>query len=414
MAKVTIKAPELQQYQQLVYEGVRNNREDSIHTILSPRQMGKSWLIEMLLLDASINHADQTSIVVEPTLAQSRKMANEIYNIIKKTPIYQGYNSQLLEIKFTNGSQIIFKSSDQGERSVRGYTVTQYGYLIFDEAAYDTDEIFYASIPLCNAEKAAILLFSTPRFKTGFFYDYYTTTQNNCYRYNWAEYENPFLTNEKREMIKATMPVQIYLADYEGKWMESTSDIFGNYESVLSNNYELDGKYTAGIDWGSGKSSTDPNSDYTAISIMNEKRQQVYINYWNDLDETQTINKLADIIQEWKPRKLVVETNSIGAVYLGLLKKEITRRHIPTQIIEVQLNNDKKNEIYQDLIVGIQNKSLQLLDNQELKMEMAVLKMERTKTGKITYNASKPYHDDCLDATGYSLYAMKTGNYAVR
>lgn len=404
-----IQAPRLQDYQKIVYRGLKQHWSDSVHTILSPRQMGKTFLIEMILLDCSINHPRQTCIVVEPTLAQSRKMANEIYGFIAKTPAYKSYNSQLLEIKFHNGSQILFKSNEQGEVALRGYTISKHGVLIFDEGAYIDDSLFYAAMPLCNAHKAPIMIFSTPRWKSGFFYEFYNNADS--FVYDWSNFDNPFLSTEKYEMIKATMPTQLFLADYKGKWMESMSQIFGNYEKILSNNYNLDGDYTAGIDWGAGKSSGDDNSDYTAISLLNTERQQVCLKYQNNLDETETIKWLVGILDEYKVKKVVVEQNSIGAVYLGLLKKEVARRGLRCQIIVYVNTNNKKNEIYQDLIVHVQNGTIQLLDDNEQKMEMAVLKMEKTKTGKITYNAPKPYHDDCLDATAMALYGMKKGVY---
>lgn len=404
-----IQAPELQEYQRLVYRQLKAHWNDSVHVVLSPRQMGKSYLIEMILLDSSINHARQTSIVVEPTLAQARKMANEIYNYICKTPAYKSYNSQLLELKFKNGSQILFKSNEQGEVALRGYTISKHGVLIFDEGAYIDDDLFFASMPLCNAHKAPILIFSTPRWKSGFFYDFYNNP--DCYVYNWSTYKNPFLTAEKYEMIKASMPIQLFRADYLGQWMESVSQIFGNYEKILSNNFDLDGDYTAGIDWGAGKASDDPNSDYTAISVLNSQRQQVLLKYQNELDETQTVKWLVDVLAEWGVKKAVVEQNSIGSVYLGLLKKEIVRRGLKCQIITLTNTNERKNELYQQLIVNIQNATIQLLDDNELKMEMAVLKMERTKSGKITYNAPKPYHDDCLDATAFALHGLQKGTY---
>lgn len=363
----------------------------------------------MILLDCSINFNKQTSIIVEPTLAQARKMANEIYNYISKTPAYKSYNSQLLEIKFKNGSQILFKSNEQGEVALRGYTISKHGVLIFDEGAYIDDDLFYASMPLCNAHKAPIMIFSTPRWKSGFFYDFYNNP--DVYAYNWSTFKNPFLSAEKYEMIKATMPIQLFRADYLGEWMESISQIFGNYEKILSNNFDLDGDYTAGIDWGAGKNSDDKNSDYTAISVLNSKRQQVLLRYQNELDETQTIKWLVDIIQEWGIKKVVVEQNSIGSVYLGLLKKEIVKRSLKCQVIPINNTNERKNELYQQLIVNVQNATIQLLDDNELKMEMAVLKMEKTKSGKITYNAPKPYHDDCLDATAFALHGLSKGVY---
>lgn len=404
-----IQAPKLQDYQQVVYRNLKLNFKDSIHTILSPRQMGKSYLIEMILMDCSINHGRQTSIVVEPTLAQSRKMANEIFNYLKNTPIYKSYNSQLLEIKLKNGSEILFKSNEQGEIALRGYTISANGVLIFDEGAYIDDEFFYAAMALTNAKKAPILIFSTPRFKQGFFYDFYNNP--DTYHYNWADYPNPFLTAEKYAIIKATMPTQLFLADYQGKWMENVSQVFGNYERILSNTFERTGNYTAGIDWGAGKAADDTNSDYTAISVLNENREQCLIKYNNTLDETQTVQWLADILQEWKIKKVVVETNSIGSVYLGLLKKEIIKRRLQCQIVPLTMDNNKKNELYQELIVNVQNETIQLLNDREQNMEMAVIQMEKTKTGKITYNAQKPYHDDCIDATAFALYGLNKGTY---
>ena len=402
-------APELQDYQKVVYRGVKAHWLDSIHTILSPRQMGKSYLIEMILLDCSINHDNQTSIVVEPTLAQSRKMANEIYNYISKTPVYKSYNSQLLEIKFTNGSQILFKSNEQGEIAMRGYTISAHGVLIFDEGAYIDDEFFYASMPLCNAKKAPILIFSTPRWKSGFFYDFYNNADS--YTYDWSHYKNPFLSDEKLEIIKATMPTQLYLADYKGRWMENTSQIFGDFDNVITNDFDLDGIYTAGIDWGAGKAADDTNSDYTAISILNSQNQQVLLKYQNTLDETQTIKWLIDILKEYQPKKVVVETNSIGSIYLGLLKKAMQKNNIKSQLVQLNNSNQVKNEMYQDFIVAVQNQYITLLNDTEMKLEMATLKMEKTKTGKITYNATKPYHDDCIDATVMAYKGQKTGNY---
>lgn len=411
---IQIKTPELQQYQKVVVAGLKQHSEDSIHCILSPRQMGKSLLIELLLLQASVNHQNTVSIVVEPTIAQARKMANELYNFIKELPIYQGYNSQILEIRFANGSQILLRSSEQGEVAIRGYTVTKYGYLIIDEAAYCSDSFFFAATPLTSANKAATLLFSTPRWKSGFFYDFCTKNQKNVYFYDWSLFKNPFLTEEKLELLRSSMPTTLFLADYCGKWMEAESSVFGRFDDVLRNVYESGGELVLGIDWGSGSGSKNGDSDYTAVSVMNSKRQQVLLQYWNDLDETETISRICDIIAKMGIKTALVETNSIGSIFLSLLKKEVVRRGLKCIIKDVLLTNEKKNEIIDDLVVNVQNKTVQLLDDAELKLEMSVFQRQKTKSGKTTYNAQSGYHDDCIIATAYSLSAFKKNNYYIR
>lgn len=411
---MTIKSKPLQPYQTEVVNGLKEHHKDVIVSVLSPRQYGKSYLIQMLCFQSCINHPNQVCIIVEPTLSQARKIGNEMYQSIVQTPVYKSYNSQLLELRFNNNSQILFKSVEQGSVSFRGYTISKYGYLIIDEAAYCTDELFFNITPLCSANKAPIIMFSTPRWESGVFYDYCTKGYENTYFYDWSKYKNPFISDEKLEMFRQSMPLQIFNAEYLGIWMKSESVIFGHFEAVMSNHYDSTDGLVAGIDWGNGKSAGDENSDYTAISVMNSKRQQVHLSYWNDLDETETIKRLTDIIQNMGVKKAVIERNSIGAIYLSLLKKEFVRRGVKCQIIEVNLDNTYKTEMYQDLIVNVQNKTIQLLDDNETKLEMMTLRMEKTKTGKITYNATKPYHDDVLDATCYSLKALVSGKYIIR
>lgn len=411
---IKIEAPALQVYQNEVFKSITKHWEDSIHTILSPRQYGKSYLINMLILNQSLNYSSQTSMIIEPTLAQSRKMANELHGMVERSGVVKSYNSQLLELKFINGSEVLFKSSDQGERAIRGYTISKYGLLVFDEGAYCADDVFYAAMPLCNANRSPIITFSTPRFKEGFFYDYFTTNKKNCFHYDWSAYKNPFLSEEKYEIIKATMPIQLFRADYLGQWMEASSDIFGDFKAVLGTQITSMEELCAGLDWGAGKASNDENSDYTAISIINKHKEQVLLRYWNDLDETQTIIRIVNILAENKVKKVVVETNSIGSIYLGLLRKEMSRRGLTCQIIQIHSDNTKKNEVYQSLIVEVQNQTIQLLPDKEQQMEMVALKQEKTRSGKITYNAQKPHHDDCIDATCYALYGLKTGTYAYR
>jgi Mrp family chromosome partitioning ATPase len=52
--------------------------------------------------------------------------------------------------------------------NLRGYTVD---FLIIDEAAFISDEIFDIVLPMTNVKQAPIVIVSTPRFRTGKFYE---------------------------------------------------------------------------------------------------------------------------------------------------------------------------------------------------------------------------------------------------
>ena len=57
---------------------------------------------------------------------------------------------------------------------------------------------------------------------------------------------------------------------------------------------------------------------------------------------------------------------------------------------------------------------IQLLDDVMQKVQMAGYQTEATKTGKVTYNASKAsVHDDIIIATALSLEAVSSINYVI-
>lgn len=405
-----------QPYQRAVHNGLKVHWEGSVHVVKAVRQCGKSMMCENIIIDCSLSHARQTSIWVSPTIKQSKRIFKSIVKNLRGSGLLLSHNGTDLDITFINGSQILFASAEQGD-NIRGATVTKYGIMIIDEAAYISDEVYYTCTPFVNANNAPTLIVSTPRFKSGFFYDFFSDGlegKRSIYAYDFTDYPNPYLTKEKLEMYRSKMPLNLFRADYLGEWMEAMSDVFGDFRKVINNAATLDGKYVAGLDWGVGKSAKSDDSDQTSLSILNSLQQQVGLLHFNDLDETTTISRIISALREYGVRKLVVETNSIGYVYLGLLKKAIVANSIPCQIVEFTTTNDTKRQIVEYFIVNVQNRTIQLIDDNEQSLQMSAYQLERTPTGKITYNAAPGYHDDCIIATSLALHGTKSGIYHIR
>lgn len=408
---VTLYTP--QAYQRAVHDGLSQHWKGSMHFVKSVRQKGKSMMCENILALASLKYSDQRCGFLAPTLRQAKPLFKDIVRKLK--PLIAESNGSDLELTFINGSSISFMSAEQGD-NLRGFTVTERGILIIDEAAYISDDVFYAVTPFVNANNAPILCVSTPRFRQGFFYDFYTDGLKgvaNTYAYDFNDWPNPYITPERLEMYRKKMPLNLFRADYLGEWMEANSDVFGDFQAVMSNSVTEGTKHTAGLDWGVGKAAGS-DSDSTALSIFNEHRQQVRLFHWNDLNETDTIKAIVNALREYNVRKLVAETNSIGAVYLGLLKKAISQSGLPCVVVEFTTTNDTKRKVIEAFIVEVQNRTCQLLDEAEQKVQLAAYQMERTPTGKVTYNAAKGYHDDIIMADAFALHGMRTAQYAVR
>ena len=406
----TIKLPfSLFPWQQDIIKGVLKFPHD-IHIAKSKRQIGKSVTCEVLLLYYCINKQGSTSICISPTLNQSRKIYKEILKGIQNLPIYQSSNSTILEINFSNGSCIKFKSGEQRD-SLRGESVN--GILILDEAVFIPDDVIYTTLPFVDVARAPILLTSTPKFRDGVFYEFYIKGENledGFHSYNINEYDtSDLLSKEKLEIYRRSCAPQIFLTEYLGEFCDYSSSVFGNVDKLVGSTISLSREIVAGIDWGSGN-----GGDDTAITIMNEFKQIIKVFYFNDKDVMQTIDFIVAKLKEYGVKKCVCETNSIGNTYLSLLKRRVSNENIKCQIIEFTTTNDSKREIIENLQINCLNGSIQLIDDKKLLLEMVSYQMEKTQSGRITYNGSLGVNDDIVISISLALHALKTGRYNIR
>ena len=184
--------PKLHKHQRVVYDAViGDNGAGNIYVVKSKRQCGKSFLASLILIYFSLNKRDTTSLIVEPTLNQSRRVFKEITKMLDGSNIIKNANQSLLTIDFINGSEIIFKSAEQYD-AIRGYSVS--GILIVDEGAFIRDDVYEILFPVRDAHNSPMLVISTPLFCDGYFYRLFTS--GNCQAYNWCDYDTSFFLSD--------------------------------------------------------------------------------------------------------------------------------------------------------------------------------------------------------------------------
>ena len=403
------------QWQKDIISGILKHPHD-IHVVKSRRQTGKSITIETVLMFFSINKAGSCNIVISPTLGQGRKMFKEIRNALQNLPLFKSANGTTLEIELTNGSSILFKSAEQSD-GLRGNTVT--GILCIDECAYIKDEIVYSCLPFVDANKSPVLIVSTPLFKNGVYYDFYMNGVNGVegfHGYDICDYDtSALLSNERLEMYRQSVSSQIFRSDYLGQFITENSEIFGDLKKLCKGVIHQSKTKVMGVDWSTGGLDSGKDPDETALAIMNEFRELEYIEGFSDKDTNQTIDYIISKIVEYNVEKCVVETNSMGRIYIDLLKRKIVQRGIRCQVVEFTTTNDSKREIIEDLVVHCNNSTISLIDDKKLFLQMMGFVVKKTPSGKITYESgSSNIHDDLVLALAFSLYALKQGNYRIR
>ena len=406
----TIKTPPLFPWQKSIIGGVLKSPHD-IHIVKSKRQVGKSVTCEVLLLYYSINKMGSTSICISPTLNQSRKIFKDIVRTIQNLPIYKSSNATTLEINFYNNSTILLKSGEQ-QAGLRGYTCS--GCLIFDEATFIPDSVVFECMPFADAHGCPVILTSTPKLKTGVFYDWYkkaTEGEKGFHYYDINEWDTSILLPPERlEMYRKSVAPQIFRCEYLGEFIDAVSDLFGDVKKLVGTTITPSQNIVAGVDFGTGN-----GGDDTSLTIMNDHKEVIKCYAFNDLEPLQTIDFIIDKLIFYNVKKVVLESNSIGTTYISLLKRKISEKGLRIQVIEFVTTNQSKREIIESLQVECLNGTIQIPNDNKLMLQMVGYEMQKTPNGHITYNnSSDSIHDDMIISLALALYALKQGRYNVR
>lgn len=405
-------------HQKDVIDIIIDNRKNkgAVVTVKSKRQVGKSFMCLNLLLYYAINKIYSTSALISITLAQSRKVFKELVNAIEGAGIIRKKNEQTLELELVNYSKIIFKSSEQGTDSLRGYTIN--GVLILDEASFLSEDILQAVLPWVNVHQAPLLLVSTPKFKNCFFYRYYQMGLDDnypkYYSFDWNEYDlSRFLPYDKLKEMERILPKNQFKTEYLGEFLDDDGVVFDNFKECIKQAEitPYDNLYI-GIDWGSGN-----GNDSTVISGFNQKGEQVILERFNDLNTAQQIDRVSSILNRYKVQIGLVlsEKNSIGTPLTEMVINKCPNINIEM----VTTTNTNKSDMVAQLQVAFQNKEIHILDNDIQTNEIASYEaVYNPKTRNIIYNAPLGLHDDTVMALMYAYKALKEknkkGKYAVR
>ena len=381
--------PQLMEWQQDVFNDYLKGEYDS-YIVKARRQCGKSILAVYILIYSALSKKC-TSVVVEPTQAQGRRVYKQIVDALNGSGAIVSANAMLLQIQFANGSEILFKSAEQRE-ALRGFTITKGGLLVIDEAAYIQDDIYSILYPVVDANRCPILVISTPLFQSGEFYELFKRGNDPSIKtiksYDWSTYDTSvFLDEDRFNYYKETLPPLKFKSEYLGQFIAEGSYIFGDLNENIKG-WSTKASVYAAIDWGAGN-----DGDYTVLMMMDKYGAVTRIEKYKDIDAVEQIERLSYLLNQTKTLKQVtVEMNSIGRIYYEQL-----RRKININIRQFNTTNQTKRNIIEQLITAFQTGQVQIPDDAELIRELQHFAAEKTKTG-YTYNGADGVHDDYVMA----------------
>ena len=398
--------PALKPWQQEVYNAVsKQGNSGKRFVVKSGRQRGKSFLMNVLVLDYAFRYPGTESVIIEPISSQCRRVFNQLVDATEPTGIVKSSNASDLIIKFKNGSQITLKSGES-KKAVRGVTCT--GICVIDEAAFIEDDVIEIVLPIINVHRTPLLIISTPMFTEGFFYNQFMKQSALIKQFDWSleKYDfSSFITKEMINDYRNEYTPNKFRTEIEGEFISDSSFIFGEFKECIIEPEDKVPVY-AGIDFAAGG-----GNDSTVVTFFNKYRQVINIWSTNTLAPSAQIDYIAQLINE-RPTllKVLVEGNSIGDIYFDNIKVRLKNKMV---IDKFMTTNDSKKEIIEDLILAFQRKEIGILDDPVLLKQLAYYDIQKTKTG-YTYNTSNDsIHDDYVLSLAIGYHCFKVGTINV-
>ena len=400
-------------WQQAVVDYICNARGTGrVCVTKAPRQRGKTYLTEGVLLHYAINYAKSINAMISPTLAQSRKVFKEIVNAIYSSGIIAKKNETLLEIELINGSTIFFKSSEMGD-GLRGFKID--GILILDEAAYLTDDILELILPWRQVSNAPMLLVSTPKIKQGAFYSYWVQgfgDNDLILSIDWCDWDTScMISDDMIKQYKKVMTANQFKSEILGEWLDDDGMVFTNItDNIIDYEVTASTAYYAGIDFGAGNT-----GDYTSITIFNDLGEMVYLDYFNDLGTFQQVDRIISDLEPFleKMRKVYAENNSIGSPFIDLILKSARERRLLSLVNKMErwtTSNSSKQKLVTAFCAGLEHSEVKLLNDRVLINQLSSYEATyNVKTQTISYNGAYGTHDDSVMSTMIAWYALKNG-----
>jgi len=286
--------------------------------------------------------------------------------------------------------------------------------------------------PLLTDYEGGALFASTPRGRN-WFWHLYLQGQSSTFP-EWESWSlptgaNPHIKASEIEAARSGMPERFYKQEYEAVFLDDGGVVFRNVERVcrggayptlalprkrgreqegtrhplpltpspLRSEGELEiqrheGCYF-GVDWGK-------DNDFTCVSVMTRDGRQIHLERFNQIGWAVQRGRLAALYEQFKPRAILAEENSIGSVNIEALQAE----GLPVK--GFMTTSKSKAPLIDGLALAMEKEEVVLLNDPVLKHELTAYEMKRTSTGW-SYGAPSGSHDDTVIATALSLWASK-------
>jgi len=223
-------------------------------------------------------------------------------------------------------------------------------------------------------------------------------------RLNWkalhfTTYDNPFMSRERIDEIKANVTEALFNQEYMAEITPDAGAVFRGVRHVLTAPMKpvpVDGRrYVAGLDWAK-------DNDYTVMVVFDaDRRQMVAMERFNQVSWSLQRKRVVTLHEKWHLSEIYAEANSIGGPNIEALQQEgLPMRPFMTTA-------QSKTPLIEALALAIEREDISLQDEPVLVSELQAYTMERLPSGSYRYGAPSGMHDDTVIATALAYMACR-------
>jgi len=362
----------------------------------SGRQVGKSTVIGLKAAKYALEHASKTVMVISRTERQAGLLFSKILlkiHEINKNAIKKGKDrptKHLINLK--NNSTIHCLPAGDTGYGIMGFTID---LLIADEAAFIPEEVWNSVIPAMAITRGNIWLLSTPFVKEGYYYNCFSdptftafhTSSEDCPRR-----DEIFLAHKRATLTRAQYH-QMYLGEFVDELRQFFPDDLIKKTCVLKREKEI----LKGRDYYIGCDVARMDRDEFTFEIVkrhNQKLIHVESIVTRNIPIPESTRKIIDLNSQYNFKKEYIDSGGMGITVCDLLREDDDNRR---KVVEI--NNASrpiehaekpktkkilKEDLYNNLKKLMEQKEIELLDDDEIKASLKSIQAEHDKdTGRL-------------------------------
>jgi hypothetical protein len=278
-------------------------------------------------------------------------------------------------------------------------------YVVMDECSRTHERVWLSHVSQRLVDKkGSALLISTPKGR-GWFYDAWRRGQGDdpeCQSWNQPSWTNPLLDAEHIEAQRGLLPERVFRQEYGAEFIEGAGAVFRNVRERALGEWQAARQgdtYSAGLDLAKVE-------DYTVISVLNQRREVVFVDRFHRLDWSLQITRLKAALDRYPCCYTLVDSTGAGEpVFEQLLRAGLRVQPYPfTAASKSNLVNNLSLALEQGAITLPKADLAPVLIDELESFEYSI-----SDAGNTRMSAPSGVHDDCVMSLALALWQVGKG-----